>query len=78
MNYKQEAEALVNKFKTIVKAEKDCESGGYDLHQYEQDAKQCALLHVNEMIELFSNVFMTEGSLFYQHLLDLKSEIEKL
>ena len=50
---KEKAEELIIKYKQIIKAEWDTECGGYDLHGYEQDAKQCALIAVNEIIELY-------------------------
>jgi hypothetical protein len=42
------------------------------------EAKQCALIAINEILDFSNALFINEGSLIHQHLLDVKSEIEKL
>ena len=41
-------------------------------------AKQCALIAVNEMLDFRNGLYINEGSLAHQYLLDIKQEIEKL
>jgi hypothetical protein len=41
-------------------------------------AKRCALIAVNEMLDIRNGLYINEGSLAYQWLLDVKHEIEKL
>ena len=42
------------------------------------EAKQCALIAINEMLDFRNALFINEGSLIHQHLLDVKTEIEKI
>jgi hypothetical protein len=41
-------------------------------------AKQCALIAVDEMLDFRNGLYMNEGSIVYQYLMDVKQEIEKL
>jgi hypothetical protein len=41
-------------------------------------AKQCALIAVDEMIDIRNGLYINEGSIAHQWLLDVKHEIEKL
>lgn len=41
-------------------------------------AKQCALIAVDEMLDFRNALYINEGSLAHQWLLDVKQEIEKL
>jgi hypothetical protein len=41
-------------------------------------AKQCALIAVDEMLDFRNGLYINEGSLAHQWLLDVKQEIEKL
>ena len=41
-------------------------------------AKQCALMTVDEMIDFRNGLYINEGSLAHQYLLEVKQEIEKL
>ena len=59
---KEKAEELVNKFYK------------YDVIR----AKDYALITINEMLDFRNALFINQGSLIHQHLLDVKSEIEKL
>jgi len=43
-----------------------------------QYAKQCALIAVDEMLDYRNALFINEGSLTHQYLLQVKEEIEKL
>jgi hypothetical protein len=42
------------------------------------DRKQCALIAVDEMLDFRNGLYINEGSLAHQWLLDVKQEIEKL
>ena len=41
-------------------------------------AKQCALICIDEMLDFRNALYINEGSLAHQWLLDVKQEIEKL
>jgi hypothetical protein len=41
-------------------------------------AKRCALIAVNEMLDIRNGLYINEGSIAHQWLLDVKKEIEKL
>jgi len=43
-----------------------------------EEAKGCALICIDEMLEWKEALFVTEGSMAYQWLLDVKQEIQKL
>ena len=43
-----------------------------------QYAKQCALIAVDEMLDYRNALFINEGSLAHQYLLQVKEEINKL
>ena len=42
------------------------------------DAKQCALIAVDEMLDFRNGLYINKGSLAHKYLLDIKQEIEKL
>ena len=41
-------------------------------------AKQCALVAVDEMLDFRNGLYMNEGSIVHQYLMDVKQEIIKL
>jgi hypothetical protein len=41
-------------------------------------AKKCALIAVDEMIDIRNGLYINEGSIAHQWLLDVKQEINKL
>jgi len=41
-------------------------------------AKQCALVAVDEMLDFRNGLYMNEGSIVHQYLMDVKQEINKL
>ena len=41
-------------------------------------AQQCALICINEMLDLRNQLYINEKSLAYQYLLEVKTEIENL
>ena len=65
--------------KTKVKAEKFNDELGTDVLKYWNElAKQCALVAVDEMLDFRNGLYMNEGSIVHQYLMDVKQEIEKL
>lgn len=45
---------------------------------YESKAKKCALIAVNEMIDIRNGLYYNDGSLAFQYLDQVKKEIEAL
>ena len=43
-----------------------------------KQSKQCALIAVDEMLDFRNGLYMNEGSIVHQYLMDIKQEIEKL
>ena len=43
-----------------------------------KEAKKCALIAVDEMLDFRNGLYMNEGSIVHQYLMDVKQEIEKL
>jgi hypothetical protein len=43
-----------------------------------EEAKGCALICVDEMLDFRNGLYINEGSLAHQWLLDIRQEIEKL
>jgi hypothetical protein len=41
-------------------------------------AQECALIAINEMIDMRNGLYLNEGSIVHQYLLDVKQEILKL
>ena len=66
MNSKEKAKELVDKF-TFART---------DEHE-KYVAKQCALIAIDEMLNFNDNLFITEGSLAYKYLQEVKQEIIK-
>jgi hypothetical protein len=67
MSAKEKAEELVNKYLMNTPI-------GFHI----DDAKKCALIALNEMIDIRNGLYINEGSIAHQWLLDVKHEIEKL
>jgi hypothetical protein len=72
MSAKDKAKELVSKFNFEHTGDK------YILHQTVEESKRCALICIDEMIQWKEALFVTEGSLAHQWLLDVRQEIEKL
>lgn len=60
------------------KAEEIVSSMEYWLGEGNSLSKQCALIAVNEMLDFRNSLYLNEGSLAHQYILDVKQEIEKL
>jgi hypothetical protein len=75
MSAKEKAEELVDTYKFVLWSE-DTQCGEEILCT--GIAKRCALICIDEMIQWKEALFVTEGSMAYQWLLDVKQEINKL
>jgi hypothetical protein len=71
MTPQEKAKELIDKYKPIC--------GGYwGGNINKQFAKQSALIAINEMLDYRNALFINEGSLAHQYLLQVKEEINKL
>ena len=75
MTPKEKASKLVDDYRAMLMNE-DTECGNEILCTV--IAKQCALITVDEMIDIRNGLYINEGSIAHQWLLDVKHEIEKL
>jgi hypothetical protein len=75
MTPKKKAISLVDSYRIILMNE-DTECGNEILCTV--IAKKCALVAVNEMIDIRNGLYINEGSIAHKWLLDVKHEIEKL
>jgi hypothetical protein len=75
MKPKEKAISLVDRYRIILMNE-DTECGEEILCSV--IAKKCALIAVDEMIDIRNGLYINEGSIAHQWLLDVKHEIEKL
>jgi hypothetical protein len=75
MSAKEKAISLVDSYRNILMNE-DTQCGEEILCT--GIAKRCALICIDEMIQWKEALFVTEGSMAYQWLLDVKQEINKL
>jgi hypothetical protein len=75
MTPKEKAISLVDSYRIILMNE-DTECGNEILCSV--IAKRCALIAVDEMIDIRNGLYINEGSIAHQWLLDVKHEIEKL
>ena len=81
MTPKEKAEELVDKYYNILPFDKYVITKDEDLSwEYNdwEEAKKCALIAVDEMLDFRNGLYINEGSLAHKYLLDIKHEIEKL
>ena len=72
---KEKAKELVEKFYNVEDTEWTVDNGcGISWNE----AKQCALICVNELLTFREALFINEGSMAYLYLKEVKEEIEKL
>lgn len=72
MSAKDKAIELIKKYQYAVRFD-ESETGYFaNMHS----VKECALIAVNEMIDFRNALYINEGSLAHQWLLDIKKEIE--
>jgi hypothetical protein len=79
MSAKEKASNLVDKFLDLdnynnLNLDLFCDECGMS----NEAAKICALIAVNEMIDIRNGLYINEDSIAHQWLLDVKHEIEKL
>jgi hypothetical protein len=72
MTPKEKAKQLVSKFNFEHLGDR------YILHQTVEESKRCALIAIDEMLDFRNGLYINEGSLAHQWLLDVKHEIEKI
>jgi len=68
MTAKEKAKELFDKYYII------CQEFTEEI-QCSIQAKQCALIAVDEMLDFRNGLYMNEGSIVHQYLLDVKQEI---
>ena len=81
MTAKDKAKELVDNFYQLFPLEMDVTVAEGDLSwEYDgwKQSKQCALIAVDEMLDFRNGLYMNEGSIVHQYLMDVKQEIEKL
>lgn len=71
MTPKEKAKELVDKMYML-----DDPNGNYPMCF--DIAKECALVAVNEMLDFRNSLYINEGSLAHQYLIEVKHEIQKL
>jgi hypothetical protein len=75
MSPKDKANELVDSYRAVLINE-DTDCGNEILCTV--IAKKCALITVDEMIDIRNGLYINEGSIAHQWLLDVKQEIEKI
>jgi hypothetical protein len=75
MSVEDKARELVDSYRNILMNE-DTECGNEILCTV--IAKRCALICVDEMLDIINGLYINEGSIAHQWLLDVKQEINKL
>jgi hypothetical protein len=79
MNFaKEKADELFNKYYQLTNPTPDSNDIWIFTYTMKELAKKSALIAINEMLDFRNALFINEGSLIHQHLLDVKTEIEKL
>jgi NADPH-dependent 2,4-dienoyl-CoA reductase/sulfur reductase-like enzyme len=81
MRAKDKAKELVDNFYQRFPLAMDVITTRGDLSwEYDnwKEAKKCALIAVDEMLDFRNGLYMNEGSIVHQYLIDVKQEIEKL
>jgi hypothetical protein len=82
MTPKEKAKELLYNYELQVRfSMEDCSftyrDSNYGL-AIKRTAKQCALIAIDEMLDFRNGLYINEGSLAHQWLLDVKHEIQKL
>jgi hypothetical protein len=75
MTTKERANELVDKYRIIL-MNQDTQCGEEILCTI--IAKQCALIAVDEMLDIRNGLYINDGSIAHQWLLEVKKEINKL
>ena len=77
MTAQEKADELFWKYRPII-AGKQIVTGLVLMSEAKELTKQCALIAVDEMLDFRNGLYINEGSIAHQWLLDVKHEIEKL
>jgi hypothetical protein len=72
MTPKERAEKLVRKFAYEIREKEDKEGFVSNINI----AKKCALIALDEILDIRNGLYVNEGSIIHQYLLDVKKEIE--
>lgn len=75
MTAKEKALEIINKYLSI---DDDIDLFCDECGMSEEAAKLCALIAVDEMLDFRNGLYINEGSLTHQYLIEVKHEIEKL
>ena len=78
MTAEQKAKDLVEKMYVKYEPKIEDKGGIYYFNMSFDISKQCALIAVDEMLDFRNGLYMNEGSIVHQYLMDIKQEIEKL
>ena len=81
MTAKEKAKELVDNFYQRFPLAMDVITTRGDLSwEYDnwKEAKKCALIAVDEMLDFRNGLYMNEGSIVHQYLIDVKQEIQQL
>jgi|APGre2960657404_1045060.scaffolds.fasta_scaffold37235_3 hypothetical protein len=81
MTAKEKAQELFNKFADIEHLGVYGEYDGtweWSSSLWRQQAKECALIAINEILYIRNGLYFNEGSIAHQWWLDVKHEIENL
>jgi hypothetical protein len=81
MTAQEKAKELIDKYYNILPLDKYVITKDEDLSwEYNdwKEAKQCALIAVDEMLDFRNGLYMNEGSIVHQYLMDVKQEIQQL
>jgi hypothetical protein len=73
MKPKEKAIELVNKF-LLYSDDGDLKNKYWKI----RNAKQCALIAIDEMLDFRNSLYINEGSLAHQYLVEIKKEIIKI
>lgn len=72
MTPKEKAKELINRFNFEHNVDSIL------IFQTPEESKRCALITIDEMLDFRNGLYMNEGSIVHQYLMDIKQEIEKL
>ena len=75
MTPKEKAKELVEKMYVKFEPGIEDKSGIYYFNMSFDIAKKCALIAIDEMLDFRNGLYMNEGSIVHQYLLDVKQEI---
>ena len=81
MTSKEKAKELVDSFYQLFPLDKDVNTTDGELNWKYNDwnqSKKAALIAVKEMLDFRNGLYINEGSLAHQYLIEVKHEIEKL